>query len=137
MNSGAPTVHVDLHCHSDASDGYYEPRIVADLLAEAGVDYAALTDHQTTAGTVGFRAGAARRGIADIVGAEVTARFEELEIHLLAYGFDPDGTIMQGLFGRVVSAAEAIAAIASAALTTRPKSPCMMGFSGSNPYANR
>lgn len=130
MNSGAPTVHVDLHCHSDASDGYYEPRIVADLLAEAGVDYAALTDHQTTAGTVEFRAGAARRGIADIVGAEVTARFEELEIHLLAYGFDPDGTIMQGLFGRVVSAAEAIAAIHEAGGIVFLAHPLQMGLRG-------
>jgi PAS domain S-box-containing protein len=130
MRSDASTVMVDLHCHSDASDGYYEPHIVADLLAEAGVDYAALTDHQTTAGASNFRATASRRGIADIVGAEIAARIEETEIHLLAYGFDPESPIMQGLFGRVVSAAEAIAAIHEAEGIAFLAHPFQMGLQG-------
>ncbi|TVR68000.1 MAG: PAS domain S-box protein [Spirochaetaceae bacterium] len=104
-------VKVDLHCHSDRSDGYYTPEVVAELLARRGVSFAALTDHQTAAGSALFREEAARRGVVSITGAELFARLESREVHLLAYGFDPADEIMQRLFSRTVSAAETIAAV--------------------------
>jgi PAS domain S-box-containing protein len=106
-----PVVLVDLHCHSDVSDGYYPPSLVADVLAAAGVDYAALTDHRSVAGVLPFHEAAVRHGMVEIVGAEVHATLDETEIHILAYGFDPTSAVMQELFGRTPSAAEAIAAI--------------------------
>lgn len=106
-----PTVTVDLHCHSDRSDGYHSPEDLVNTLARAGVQYAALTDHQSVAGIPGFRAAATRKGIAHIVGAEVSASYQDLEIHLLVYSFDPQNTIMEGLLRRSVTAAETIAAV--------------------------
>ncbi len=106
-----PVVLVDLHCHSDASDGYHSPAAVADLLAGAGVNYAALTDHQTTAGLLSFHTAAAEHGISEIAGAEVHATLDGTEIHLLAYGFDPESPAIQTLFGEIPGAAEAIDAI--------------------------
>lgn len=111
MTRRGSLVRVDLHCHSDRSDGYYPPDVVATLLARGGVGFAALTDHQTASGTASFQEEAKRRGFAGITGAEISARLGELEIHLLAYGFDPADTIMQRLFSRTVSAAETIAAV--------------------------
>ena len=41
---------VDLHVHSDASDGTFTPNQVVELAKNAGLDAIALTDHDTTAG---------------------------------------------------------------------------------------
>lgn len=107
-------VRIDLHCHSDASDGYYKPAEVAELLADAGVDYAALTDHQTLAGLQAFHAAARRYGITALAGLELAALLEGQEIHLLAYGFDPESKALDSLFGPPRSAEHAIAAIHAA-----------------------
>ncbi len=104
-------VLVDLHCHSDVSDGYYTPSMVAELLAKEGVRYAALTDHHSVAGLLPFHETAARHGMVEVVGAEVHAILDGTELHLLAYGFDPENPAMLELFAQTPSAAEAIAAI--------------------------
>lgn len=105
------TIRVDLHCHSDESDGYYSPREVADFVAEADVRFAALTDHQTVAGLEPFHDAATRHGISEFAGAEVHALDEGVEIHLLAYGFTPESPAMRELEKTVPDAERAIAAI--------------------------
>ena len=102
------TVSVDLHCHSDASDGSYAPQLVADLMAREGIKYGALTDHHTTAGLPRFHEAAERQGISDITGAEIHAEFGELEIHLLAYGFDPENGVIRYAFEDVLGIREVI-----------------------------
>ena len=108
------TVLIDLHCHSDASDGYYAPADVVELLAQAGVEYAALTDHQTLAGLQTFHEAALRHGITEIAGLELVATFQGQEIHLLAYGFDPESMALHRVLDRTPSAEHAIAAIHTA-----------------------
>ncbi len=124
------TVQVDLHCHSDASDGYYAPPVVANLLARAGVDYAALTDHQTVSGLLPFHAAAVQHGMAEIAGAEVAATLDATEIHLLAYGFDPESPTVQALFAQTPDAAHAIAAIHEAGGIAFLAHPLQTGWAG-------
>lgn len=81
---------VDLHCHSTFSDGTLPPDRLADRLAEAGVVFAALTDHDTVEGVAAFAQRLARRGVGSIAGLEMTTQYRGRETHLLAYGFDPD-----------------------------------------------
>lgn len=83
-----PKLRVELHCHSTCSDGVLPPEPLAIRLAEAGVEYAALTDHDTLAGQAAFLHALARRGIGRITGLEMTTRHGEVIVHLLAYGFD-------------------------------------------------
>ena len=45
--------YVDLHVHSNASDGTLSPEQVVRLAHEAGLSAIALTDHDTTAGVAG------------------------------------------------------------------------------------
>ncbi|TVR59876.1 MAG: CBS domain-containing protein [Spirochaetaceae bacterium] len=94
-SKGTTYVTVDLHCHSDASDGYYTPAAVAEMLADAGVGVASLTDHQTLVGLVPFHDVVTRHGISHIVGAELHAMFEGNVIHVLAYGFDSDHSALR------------------------------------------
>ena len=49
--------YVDLHVHSNASDGTLSPEQVVRLAHEAGLSAIALTDHDTTAGVAGAAEG--------------------------------------------------------------------------------
>src|SRR5439155_10784152 len=77
-----PTAHVDLHCHSTASDGEYPPAEVAQRAHVAGLAAIALTDHDTTSGVPeATRAGAAL-GVRVVSGCEfsVTAHWGALRL---------------------------------------------------------
>ncbi len=85
----AATLKVNLHCHSNLSDGELAPEELAALLARAGVRYAALTDHDTVQGQSVFRSALAQHGVGYVAGLEMTALDDEGPVHLLVYGFDP------------------------------------------------
>jgi predicted metal-dependent phosphoesterase TrpH len=78
---------VDLHSHSSFSDGTLPPEGVAHAMAEAGVAFAALTDHDTQSGLHRFREALAGRGIGFLSGVEISAAHPLGEVHILAYGF--------------------------------------------------
>jgi len=89
-SAGLPTsIRVDFHCHSNHSDGAFPPEELAEKLFRSGVRYAALTDHDSTAGFEAFRQSAESRGIVFVTGAEMSTLHQGASIHLLAYGFDP------------------------------------------------
>jgi len=56
------TVLVNFHCHSIFSDGELTPEVVAANLAQAGVRYAALTDHDTVEGLPRFQEALKKNG---------------------------------------------------------------------------
>ncbi len=83
------SVLVNLHTHSLFSDGELTPEALAANLANAGVRYVALTDHDTLESLPRFDAALKKRGLAYLPGLELTTWHEGRELHLLAYGFDP------------------------------------------------
>ena len=83
-------VRVNFHCHTVFSDGVQTPEALAASLAADGVRLAALTDHDTVEGTARFTAALERHGIASVPGLELTTQLDGRELHLVAYGFDPD-----------------------------------------------
>ena len=82
-------MRIDLHTHSDASDGTQSPAEVVSSAAEAGLDVFALTDHDTTAGWDEAAAAAAKYKIALVRGIEISCQHEGISIHLLGYLQDP------------------------------------------------
>lgn len=84
-------MHIDLHCHSTASDGVLAP---ADLVARAygrGVRVLALTDHDTIEGLPeAMQAAAAWPDMHLISGIELSCTWGGATIHVLGYGFRPD-----------------------------------------------
>lgn len=74
---------VDLHVHSDASDGTFSPEQVAGLAARAGLEAIALTDHDTTAGVPAAIKAGRVYGIEVVPGIEVSSSYEGHEIHIL------------------------------------------------------
>jgi predicted metal-dependent phosphoesterase TrpH len=81
--------HVDLHCHSTASDGECVPAEVARRAKAAGLTAIALTDHDTTAGVAEAAQEGAALGVRVICGCEFSTRAPWGELHLLGYFLDP------------------------------------------------
>jgi len=82
--------HVDLHCHSTASDGECVPAEVARRARAAGLAAIALTDHDTTAGVAEAAQEGAALGVRVICGCEFSTRAPWGELHLLGYFLDPE-----------------------------------------------
>jgi 3',5'-nucleoside bisphosphate phosphatase len=82
-------VVIDLHVHSNASDGTDEPAGVIRRAAAAGLDVVALTDHDTQAGVAEARA-ALPPGLTLLPGMELSCQLDGRSVHLLCYLFDPD-----------------------------------------------
>ena len=81
---------IDLHLHSNVSDGTDTPAEVVRAAHAAGVRTMALTDHDTTAGWAEAAAECTRLGMTFIGGMEITAvGARGGGVHLLAYLFDP------------------------------------------------
>ena len=82
-------VRIDLHTHSNRSDGTESP---ADLVHRAhaeGIDVLGLTDHDTTEGWDEAADLAVRCDLTLVRGIEVSCTFEGSGVHLLAYLPDP------------------------------------------------
>jgi hypothetical protein len=80
-------VLIDLHVHSNASDGTDPPAEVIRRAEAAGLDVLALTDHDTQAGLAEARA-ALPDGLTLIPGMELSCQLDGRSVHLLAYLFD-------------------------------------------------
>ena len=80
---------IDLHTHSNASDGTDSPAGLVAAAAAAGVDVVALTDHDTTAGWAQAGEAARRHGVVLVPGTEFSARSNGISVHLLSYLHDP------------------------------------------------
>ena len=82
-------MRIDLHTHSNRSDGTESP---ADLVKRAltdGLDVLGLTDHDTTAGWDEAAKAAESAGLRLVRGIEVSCVFAGYGVHLLAYLPDP------------------------------------------------
>ena len=83
-------MRIDLHAHSNVSDGTQPPAELIAAAAESGLDVVALTDHDTTDGWAEASAAARNLGVALVPGMEVSCRTREgISVHLLSYLHDP------------------------------------------------
>lgn len=82
-------MRIDLHTHSNRSDGTDSPADLVRKAADAGLDVVALTDHDSTAGWAEADEAADEVGIRLVHGVEISARYLGCSVHLLGYEFDP------------------------------------------------
>ena len=81
-------MRIDLHVHSNATDGTDPPAEVVRRAATAGLDVVALTDHDTVAGLPEAHA-ALPPGLTLVPGMELSCLLNGRSVHMLAYLFDP------------------------------------------------
>ena len=83
-------MRIDLHAHSNVSDGTQAPAEVIASAAGAGLDVVALTDHDSTDGWAEAAAAARELSVALVPGMEISCRTREgISVHLLSYLHDP------------------------------------------------
>jgi len=76
---------IDLHLHTNVSDGCDEPGALVRACRAAGLSVISVTDHDTTAGWDEAAAAAAVAGIEFIPGVEITAVLDDRDVHVLGY----------------------------------------------------
>lgn len=100
---------IDLHTHSNHSDGSDSPAELAAKAADAGLSAVALTDHDTTDSAAEFAAACASRGVEPVTGVEISLidvehprRDAPRSVHVLAY-FCPldEDSALQRLLARL------------------------------------
>lgn len=90
---------IDLHLHSNASDGQLRPAELVESARERQLNAIALTDHDTTAGIA--EAVATAQGFPVIIPAlELTATDHNREIHILGYYIQPEHPALQAALQR-------------------------------------
>ncbi|HEV7613054.1 MAG TPA: PHP domain-containing protein [Steroidobacteraceae bacterium] len=80
---------IDLHTHSNCSDGALTPGELVALAAGAGVDVLALTDHDTVAGLEEADRSAGGHSVTLVPGVEISASWRAQAIHVLGLWIDP------------------------------------------------
>jgi hypothetical protein len=95
-------VLIDLHTHSNRSDGTDSPTELIENAKAAGLDVVALTDHDCTEGWVEAAEAASRVGIELVKGIEISCRLAGKSVHLLGYGFDPTNAPLVAELTRVI-----------------------------------
>lgn len=82
-------MRLDLHLHSNVSDGRVSPAAAVRAAASVGLDVIALTDHDTAAGVESAKAAARSLPVFVIPGIEISTRFGPSDLHILGYWIDP------------------------------------------------
>ncbi len=88
----------DLHCHTVYSDGTATPEDLVSQAKLAGLQGVAITDHDTTAGWEDFRSASKSSNMPVIFGSEITAEDSGVFVHMLAYQYNPQDSLIVSMF---------------------------------------
>ena len=80
---------VDLHVHSNKSDGTFTPSELVTMAIKKNLTALALTDHDTTDGLEELANAAAGKPLAVVPGIELSTAYEGKDIHLVGLFIDP------------------------------------------------
>ena len=84
--------YIDLHVHSNCSDGTLTPTELLALAAQKNLAALALTDHDTVEGIQEARTAAEKYGIELVPGIEFSTEYKGRDIHILGLDIHPDQT---------------------------------------------
>lgn len=81
---------IDLHSHSNISDGLLSPAELVAHAANHGVRVLALTDHDDIAGLAEARQAAVQHGIQLVNGVEISVTWKKRTLHIVGLNINPD-----------------------------------------------
>jgi 3',5'-nucleoside bisphosphate phosphatase len=88
---------VDLHIHTQASDGSWTPAQLVERVRAAGIGLFAAIDHDSIDSVAACEALARESGLRFLRGAEFSTTLNGNLYHMLAYGFDPANEALRRL----------------------------------------
>jgi predicted metal-dependent phosphoesterase TrpH len=89
-------LNVDLHCHSNISDGLLAPSEVAARAKANGVDVWALTDHDEVDGIAQAREAAAALDLRYVTGVEISVTWAGQTVHIVGLNIDETNEALVG-----------------------------------------
>jgi len=92
---------IDLHSHTNCSDGSATPAELVMLAASAVAAAVAITDHDTVDGLSEGRAAAGQAGIEFVPGVEISAEFQPGTMHILGYCIDQESAELNSALERL------------------------------------
>lgn len=93
-------LNIDLHCHSNVSDGVLPPAELVARAAGNGVHALALTDHDDVSGLAAAQAAAGEAGMVLIPGVEISVSWGGQTVHIVGLRIDPlNPELAEGLHG--------------------------------------
>ena len=95
---------IDLHTHSNFSDGTMTPTELVALARHKKISALALTDHDTMAGTAEAVLAGAEMGVEIVPGIEVSVLYGQVEYHILGYWADPHNSELAVALARLQGA---------------------------------
>jgi len=81
---------IDLHVHTNVSDGSFCPREVVRMAANLGIKAIALTDHDSVAGITEAQIEGSALGVEVLSGVEISTEWDNGILHLLGYFVNPN-----------------------------------------------
>lgn len=100
---------IDLHVHSNHSDGTCSPEELVSLAQASGVSVFALTDHDTVSGVQKAKEAAVQSAtsgskVTVISGVEISAAYKKKDIHILGLFVDETNPVLLGALEEAVTA---------------------------------
>ena len=92
---------IDLHTHTNRSDGTFTPSELVRRAAELGLEVLGLTDHDTTDGLPEAVVAGREAGIEVVPGVELSAEIDGSSVHVLGYWMDPGEPAFQQELARL------------------------------------
>jgi len=89
---------IDLHSHSNVSDGLFSPAELVEHAANHGVRMLALTDHDDIGGLAAAQQAAIEHGIRLVNGVEISVTWKKRTLHIVGLNINPeDVPLINGL----------------------------------------
>ncbi len=85
-----PGASIDLHMHTNYSDGRWPAQQLIDYLVAEGYDLVAVTDHDRVDTVDSIQQLAAQQHLPVLAGVEMSTEWQGKMGHVLCYGFDPE-----------------------------------------------
>ena len=85
MSSISPKAKVDLHMHTNFSDGKFSPKTLINYAKKSGLSIVSITDHDNVNGLTEAIKYGSSVGVNVIPGVELSAFINDIEVHILGY----------------------------------------------------
>jgi len=97
-----PDAPIDLHMHTNYSDGRWPAEQLIDYLVNEGFAMVAVTDHDRVDTVAGIQELAAKKHLPVLAGVEMSTEWNGKMGHVLCYGFDPEQNYLSEVTEMVV-----------------------------------
>ena len=98
----SPDAPIDLHMHTNYSDGRWPAEQLIDYLVNEGFALVAVTDHDRVDTVAGIQELAAKKNLPVLAGVEMSTQWNGKMGHVLCYGFDPESNYLSEVTEMVV-----------------------------------